>query len=77
MCTLPIPVGMSLVFVSAIPSIFFMVKIVVGGVLYLFIYKIRSFCNFCNYLCKNREVYPSNFSWNVFSVCFPNTEYSF
>ena len=46
MCILPIPAAKSLVHVSAIHSIFFMMKIVGGGLRYLFIYKIRSLCNF-------------------------------
>ena len=41
MCTLLIPAGKSLVYIFPIHCIFFMVKIVVGGLLYLLIYKIR------------------------------------
>ena len=77
MCTLPIPAGIYLAYVSPIHSIFFMVKIVVRSLPHPFIYKIRSFFNFRNYLCKNRDVYPSNSSWNVFGIRFSNTQYFF
>ena len=75
--TLPIPAGMYLAYVSPIYSIFFMVKIVVRSRRHLFIYKIRSFFNFRNYLCKNCDVYPPNSSCNVFGIRFSNTQYFF
>ena len=54
---------------------FFMVKIVVRSRRHLFIYKIRSYCQFHNYLCKNGDVYPSNSSWKLLGICFCNIKY--
>ena len=75
MYTIPIPTGTSFAYVSAIHTISFMVKIVVGGLRQLFIFKIRSFCNICNNLCKNRDVYHSNSNWKVFCIRFCNFKY--
>ena len=75
MCTLPIPAEMYLAYVSPIHNICLMVKIVVRSRRHLFIYKIRSYCNFRNYLCKNGDVYPSNSSWKLLGICFCNIKY--
>ena len=74
MCTLLTLTASYLASVSAHHSIFFILNIVVGSPRYLFIYKIREFCNFSNHLCKNRDVYPSNSSWKVFGTCFCYTQ---
>ena len=52
MCTLPIPAGMSLEYVSPMRSIFSRIKIVVGSLRHLFIYKIRDFATFAIIFAK-------------------------
>ena len=77
MGTLLTLMGSSVVYVSAIHSNFFRVKIEVRVRRYVIIYKIRLFCNFAIIYCKNRDVYTSNSDGIVCGIYFCNTKYFF
>ena len=77
MCTLPITAGKSLVYVPVIHSIFYMVKIVVVGLLYLFIIKNSVILQLSHLFMQKPRVYPFSSSWKVFGIRFGNTQYFF